>query len=208
MKQLIIFLSCLSFILACNKRRDEVFHIKAINPVTGLPYAGLRWNIFATKTGNDGEKIVLEKEGILDGNGEAFISLKVKTNHTYNIGCNLPENNCYFNKSNITYAYQDPKKPDFIFEFAPCAQFKLSVINANCNGPTDKIEFRRTWNVDQVLLNYVTREGCDNFYGDYFGLPMGSYTYDWKVTRNGVTNSYDSTFYLNENQSFEFNLNY
>jgi hypothetical protein len=39
--------------ISCNKKRT--LHIKAINAVTGEPYAGLTYGIVATKTGIVGE---------------------------------------------------------------------------------------------------------------------------------------------------------
>jgi hypothetical protein len=208
-----IFTAIIVFLLiSCRQKREEIFHIKAINPVTMLPYAGLEWGVSATKTGYDGEKQVYEKSGVLDANGEAWLTLKVKEGRTYNIGCIKPANTCYVKQIKFTYAVQDPAKPTFLFEFAPCAILKLKIKNISCSGPADyfKLTFLGT-EVDPTYFNGATIKeeyGCYELESDFSNVPMGERYYKWEVTKNGFTNTYFDTVDLAAGETRIFQINY
>jgi hypothetical protein len=105
---------------------------------------------------------------------------------------------------------QDPAKPTFLFEFAPCAYFTLSVNNTSCQGPNDKILYHLKPSYIPVY-NYITPQeefGCySNTFIEY-KIPYGPWSVTWQVTKNGVQTDHDSTFYLDENEHYNFNLNY
>jgi hypothetical protein len=84
MKLTLIILSII-LALSCGKKKERVLHLKAINPVTGEALPGLAWGVSATRTGYDGEKLVFDKNGTLDANGEASLTVKLKDAWTYNI---------------------------------------------------------------------------------------------------------------------------
>jgi hypothetical protein len=206
MKKIITIGLILMIIIGCGKK--ATVHIKAINAVTGEPYAGLAYGITATKTVSNGEKKVFEVTGFLDANGEAYVPIRVKTGRTYNVGTAKPPNYCYDKQPSYSFGKEDIPNLDFQFEYAACANLKLEINNINCQGPTDEIKFRRLWLHQNATNNFVTQTGCFSFTGEFFQLPIGNYKYEWEVTRNGLTTYHDSLFTLTENQFYTFVLNY
>lgn len=192
--------------VSCGKK--ATVHIKAINTVTGEPYAGLAYGITATSSGFNGEKKVFEETGTLDANGEAYVSVRVKTGRTYSVGTSKPPNMCYDKSIQYTFGKEDLPNLDFQFEYAECANFNLEIHNVNCQGPSDTFTYKRKWlNGDDQGI-FQTQTGCYNFAGNFIQLPIGSYKYEWEVTRSGVTTFHDSLFSLSENQYYTFVLNY
>lgn len=154
-----------------------------------------------------GEEFTTVATGTLDNNGEAYITKKLSKRFSYAVRVEEPPNTCYNKKIAFNFANQETVF-ECPFEFAECAYLKLNINNTNCIDANDEINFRRIWLHSSELYNYVQRFGCYNFSGDYFAIPMGNYKYEWIVTKNGVTNYFDSTFTLNENQYYEFTINY
>ncbi|MBU2019366.1 MAG: hypothetical protein KJ941_06955 [Bacteroidetes bacterium] len=209
MKQIFLFIFCLGLLFSCVKKREEIFHIKAINPVTGAPYAGLEWGVSATKTGANGEKKVYEEGGTLDANGEAFLTLKVKGERTYNIGCKKPGNTCYVKQISFTYAVQDAPKPTFLFEFAPCAYMKFKIANQNCEGPNDKLSYEDRFNYTDWRIGTYGIFGCfQNESNGYDAVPAGLRIYRWRVERSTGTTEYIDSIYLNAGDSGIFEMYY
>jgi hypothetical protein len=180
--------------ISCGKK--ATVHIKAINVVTGEPYAGLTYGIVATKSGLNGEKKVFEETGILDANGEAYVSVRVKTGRTYSVGTSKPPNMCYDKSIQYTFGKEDLPNLDFKFEYAECANLKLDIENINCQGPTDKMNFQFKNNYSNYNGWSTDRLGCYTYLSpEYFQIPAGWIIYQWKVDRAGtMTNFMDSIF--------------
>ncbi|MFA7274902.1 MAG: hypothetical protein WC044_13610 [Crocinitomicaceae bacterium] len=208
MKKTIVFLFIFLFATACNKKRT--LHIKAINAVTGEPYAGLAYGISATTTGIGGEKKVYDHKGTLDANGEAFVTLRVRGNRTYNVGCTKPPNTCYVKDINFSFGKEDKTKNDFQFEYAECGYIQLKVKNISCYDANDKIFFnlKPSYTDPNYKIIQMTKLGCFDFEFIDEPVPYGPWIATWQVTKNGVTSNYDSTFYINENQHYYFLLEY
>lgn len=207
-------LGILFFLTAsCNKKRT--LHIKAINAVTGEPYAGLAYGISATTTGIGGEKKVYDHNGTLDANGEAFVTLRVRGNRTYNVGCTKPPNTCYVKDINFSFGKEDKTKNDFQFEYAECANMKLKINNVNCQGPNDHFKLyylgRQVGGQGAIFNGGLTVDemGCYSFeWPEFSQVPIGERYYKWEVTKNSVTNVFYDTINLVENQYFVYQINY
>jgi hypothetical protein len=202
---LFILLGSLLF-SSCGKKRS--IHITATNAATGERYAGLQYFIVSSTTGADGEKYKTEKSGFLNENGEASEIIREKQYRTYAVRVVEPENSCYNKVITMYFGSPNDKNGHFNFEFAPCSYLKLHVHNTNCIDINDEIKFRRLWISGGETNNFLIQGGCFQYDGEYFSLPAGSYKYEWQVTKNGVTNNYESSFQLDENQYFDFNLDY
>jgi hypothetical protein len=207
MNKITILLSILLlFTIACNKKRT--LHIKAINAVTGEPYAGLAYGISATTTGIGGEKKVYDHKGTLDANGEAFVTLRVRGNRTYNVGCTKPPNTCYVKDINFSFGKEDKTKNDFQFEYAECATMQRKVKNVNCFDANDKIEITIQNTVNSLLPNPWVLNGCSEYETVPTLVPIGTYNLKWVVTKNGVSTTYNDSFVLNENDFKYHTINY
>ena len=202
----LLFPACFATITSCGKKRT--FHIKAVNPVTGIPYAGLQYKITATKTGGNGEKKVFEEIGNLDSNGEAMVQLKVKPNRTYNIGCKEPPNTCYTKDIKFTYGIEDEANPTFQFEYAECANLKLDIENINCLGPDDKMNFQFRNSYNSFNGWSTDRLGCYSYESDYFQIPAGWIIYEWKVDRSGIATNFLDSIFISANANGTFVMNY
>ena len=208
MKKLVIVSLLLLATISCGKK--ATVHIKAINAVSGEPYSGLAYGITATRTGNNGEKLVYEERGFLDANGEAYVPIRVRTGRTYNVGITDPPNTCYVNNIKYTFGKEDIPNLDFQFEFAECGFLQLKVKNISCFNSNDVITFNtQPLNLDGYNnINPQTKTGCyDNEFIDS-QVPYGPWIATWQVTKNGITTNHDSTFYINENQHYYFLLEY
>lgn len=192
-------------VVSCKKERT--IHISAKNVVTGLSYPGLTYYVVQKKTGLDGEEFKTMATGTLNADGEAFLTMKLKKEHSYVVRVEEPSNICYFNELAFHFANQESNF-NAHFEYAECGNLKLEVQNINCEGPGDEIFFNRTWLEKNSYGNGVTKEGCFSFEGDFFELPEGQYLYEWEVTRNGNTTYHDSLFYINKDEMYTFLLEY
>lgn len=207
----IITLFIIIFLLGCSKSKERILHIKAIDPVSNDVLPGLEWKVKATKTKffGDGEKGVFEETGVLDGNGEAEAAVILKDGWTYNIIVTEPEETCY-NPSPVLHI-TDPQSLDqnFLFQFASCATYNLSVNNVNCQNSDDQIDISiQPENFSYEFLPPITLYGCVSKTYNTSKIPYGKWIVEWNVTRNGNTTHYDSTFYLAKNGHINFNINY
>ncbi len=201
-----LIISLIFLLFSCKK--EENIHIVALNPVTGEHYAGLTYYLVQQKTTSNGEENTTLKTGTLNSNGEAIFTIKLNRKHAYVIRVEEPENTCY-NKS-IQMYLDSPYDEDgkFTFEFAPCGNLKFSIHNVGCIDGSDLLKYKRIWTVKNESTNTNSVNGCYQYEGQYFTLPVGEYRYEWEVTKNGITSFYDSTFVINENQFFDFTINY
>lgn len=210
MKNITIAILILSLLSLSSCGKKSTIHIKAINAVTGEPYSGLEYAIIATKTGGNGEKIVFEKRGALNENGEAMVAIRVRTGRTYNVGTSKPPNYCFDSQIQSTFGKEDPANPTFQFEYAECGFLQLKVKNVSCFDSNDKIVFN-TQPVNLPSYNNInpqTKFGCyENEFVDS-QVPFGPWIATWEVTKNSVTTIHDSTFYINENEHYYFLLEY
>jgi hypothetical protein len=194
-------------VISCNKQRT--FHIKAINAVTGQAYAGLAYSVTATKTAANGEKLVYDHKGFLDANGEAYVTLKVKTGRTYNIGCTKPFNTCYVKNINFTYGQEDEANPTFQFEYAECGYLNFQMENVNCQGPNDQMYYRDRYSYQEWGEFDYPIFGCFvNLNNNFNPVPEGLRIFNWKVVRSGVTTEYIDSLYITAGQNASIFLTY
>ncbi|MCT4562599.1 MAG: hypothetical protein N4A41_14620 [Crocinitomicaceae bacterium] len=202
----------LTLLFSCGKKKERVLHLKAINPATGQVYPGLPWRVTATTTAGSGEKKVFDKEGNLDANGEATLTVKLKNSWTYNIRVVEPENTCYNKQITMHITEPEKKEQNFLFEFAPCAKFKLKVKNTSCTGPNDhfKLIFLGKEVDPSYLYGATVKEeyGCYEWESNFSDVPMGEIYYKWEVTKNGITNIFYDTVDLSEGETRIFEINY
>ena len=207
MKKIILISLLLMISIGCGKKRT--LHIKATNAVTGEPYSGLAYGVSGTKTSTNGEKQVYDHNGFLDENGEAYVTLKVKTGRTYNIGCTKPPNSCYVKDIKFTYAIQDEANPTFQFEYAECGFLRERITNVSCFGPSDYMILNTSNQVNSLGASGWEFFGCNGYFTEeYSKVPIGKYYHKWVVTKNSVTTTFYDTINLLENQYISFDVDY
>ncbi len=202
----IVFLLCVGLLFSCGKKRT--IHIKAVNAATGQSYAGLEYRVASSRTAANGEKYRTEASGVLDGNGEAMVTIKQKTGRTYSVRVVEPANTCY-NKE-ITQYFDSPYDVNgtFTFEFAECAILQRKVKNINCIDANDKIEIYIDNTVHSLISTPWTLNGCADYTTVPTQVPIGTYTLHWIVTKNNISNDYYDTFTLQENENKLYEIDY
>ena len=202
---LFLFLFLVGF-TSCKKK--HTVHIKAVNAVTGAPYAGLPYSIKGTKTSTNGEKLVFEHNGTLDNNGEAAPNVKVNENLTLHVGVTKPNNTCYTKDINFFWDAKASQNPSFLFEYAECATWQQKVTNTNCFDTNDKIEITVSNTVNSLSTNPWVLNGCADYETVVTQVPIGTYNLQWVVTKNGVSSTFNDSFILQENEFKYHTINY
>ena len=205
-----IYLLLFFFLVAITScKKKHTVHIKAVNAVTGDPYAGLPYSINGTKTSTNGEKLVFEHNGTLDDNGEAAPNIKVNENLTFNVGVTKPPNNCFQKDIKFFWDAKAKPNPTFQFEYAECAYMNLKMENVNCQGPDDAMEYRDRYSYTEWGNFDYPIFGCfQNLSNDFKAVPAGLRIFNWKVTRAGVTTEYQDSLFLNPGQNGSIYLTY
>jgi hypothetical protein len=210
MKKNIFWAFIIFALFSCGKKQE--IKISAVNPVTGEVYAGLKYEIIKETTGAFQENYKTVAQGTLNENGQAIESLRLK-NSSYLIRIETPENNCYKVPHDITFAKGD-KSFDFKFELAPCASYKKKITNINCLGSSDYFVLYymgRQLTGNEGLVGKVDREGqgCFEYEStEYSHIPIGAHYYKWEVTRNGSTDTFYDTLYLEAGEYKTYEINY
>jgi hypothetical protein len=209
MKVLVIVL-CAAMLLACKKPRT--IKIIAKNAVTEEPYAGLSYSVVSSRTTADGEKYRTEAEGVLNENGEATEEIKVKTGRSYSVRIGKLDNICYHNELDQYFDSPYDVEGTFTYRFAECAYLKRQIVNINCGGAADTM---RVYTQHSILeyLNFNNSEwfhlGCANYQATSFSnVPMGQFIHKWLVTRNGLTETFYDTIYLEAGEYKTYNIDY
>ena len=207
MKKLIL-LSILILLAACGKPRT--IKIIAENVVTGTRYAGLSYKVVSSKTTGNGEKYQTEAAGVLNENGEAVVDIKVKKGRSYSVRIGALENICYHNELDQYFESKYDVNGTFTYKFAECAYLIENIENLNCQGASDHMVYFLKNSVNSLgSSNGWEFNGCALFNGtSYSKVPIGHYYHEWHVTKNGVTNIFYDTTYLQENEYKIYNLNY
>jgi hypothetical protein len=205
--RVLIILFSVFLIVACGKKNQ--IKVTAKNAATGEGYADLGFRIFEVKpyTTPTGEVQDLVYEGNFNANGEAVADILLK-NRSYVITTVSPGPMCYINNTQYFF-HRDDENLKFDFRFAPCAYLKLKIENVNCEGG-DKLVLYQGNQIGSFNFNQPwEHNGCafweSNGYSD---IPMGEQYYRWEVTRNGVTEEFHDTIYLEENEYKVYEINY
>ncbi|GAA0875984.1 hypothetical protein GCM10009118_23930 [Wandonia haliotis] len=196
------------FLFSCTKK--ETLRVSVVNVVTGEPVVGNTISIveiFNVSDGVSGSKTKDFYSGQTNSEGVLYVTEKFNENRRYEVFVGqFPEEHCYLNRMGYTWSVGEAT--DLAFEYAPCAYLKLKIENVNCLSEEDEIFYRRFWLSGGESTNGVSQYGCFSYIGNYFDVPMGEYRYEWEVTRNGVTNYYDTAFSINAGGYYDLEINY
>lgn len=208
MKTLFVILFFGLLLFSCGKERSIT--IKAINAATGQAYAGLEYRVASSRTGINGEKYRTEASGVLDANGMAVVNIKQKKGRTYSVRVVEPANNCYNKEATQYFDSPFDVNGTFTFEFAECAYLNININNLNCQGITDKMNFRSKYSYTEWESWSTDRLGCYSVSSiEPIKVPSGWRIYNWSVNRNGnITNYFDSIFLSPGSVNGIININY
>ncbi len=211
-KVLYIFFALLLF--SCNKK--ETLKISVKNVVTGEPVVGNTISIveiFNVSDGVSGSKTKDFYSGQTNSEGVLYVTEKFNKNRRYEVFVGqFPEEHCYLNRMGYTWSVGEAT--DLAFEYAPCAYLKWRIENVNCSGITDN--FKLFHEGSTIGFNNFAQgnpiregEGCYFYEASKFSdVPMGERYYRREVTRNGITEIFYDTIYLNAGEFYTYEINY
>jgi len=199
---------CLVLIVtvSCKKKHNVIIQAEDYINGDGSAYAGMAFSIAQSRPAWNQDKVTNVYQGVLDENGHAAFDLKMHKDWSYILSINQPDGICH---GGVTFHYLENEDNNLVnFNYAKCSYLKFSIENTSCIDTEDKIVYRRDWLTGNEIGPSVTQMGCFQFEGDYFEIPAGQYSYDWEVTKNSVTNYFDTTFTVGAGDSLTYLLEY
>ena len=190
------------------------------NYSSGSHYANIRYNVVETRIGFGlGKKAKLIVADNLDSNGHAEFTLKMKSNYNYSLAFARPDDICYNNVPFEHFLNQNETN-NLDFEYAACGYVSVPTNNVNCEGDDDKMQYKYYYSDDsEVYLNRgfsnssswsenTFVNGCISYSGGFESVPSGNYTFEWRVIRPSGTTTGTDTFYVGENDTTTYILEY
>lgn len=200
MKHLIFLLISLSLVACTKFGRTHTAKGKVINPITGEGIPNAQMKILKHTLGLPGGlKSVKEATSDADGNYE----ISKSGLNSYSLRCELASDyykiGWYDNGEKIATASSDlalkmGKTKNVDYYAVPYGEMTLTINNINCLGPADSMQFCKKYQFDDTFESYSTyRLGCYYYNSEPFLVPIGSYIFKTKVTRNNlITYVYDT----------------
>ena len=222
-KSLSIFFILLLF--SCAKDGKNIYvEGRVVNPVTGEGIPNIKmelWKLTATVSGSgiDGKivkEVMTDDQGnfVLDHNGSLFnaylVRLTYELDNTNGIGYHRV--GWKDANGNILQGHNlEVDKGQYMnvrYELVPYAEFKVDAHNVNCFDQTDTMLLYKQNQIGSLQEGPWIYPGCNSFLGGYNKVPMGKIYFSWHVIRNGITNIYSDTIYLDEGEQETFTINY
>ncbi len=200
---------------SCTKiGRNITVKGKVINPITGQGISGVEIKLLRSQNlqYNGGYKAI--KKVISDENGNFEINA-MRLGPIYLIPGEIGQNySLGFNYEGHYYSMKKVDKGKVMhvdYHLVPYGEIKINIHNVNCSGANDTMYFRHKWLLedDGIDIWSTPRVGCYSFNStDPYKLPMGTYFYETKVIRSGVTNYVYDTVTINETGVVTLNIDY
>jgi hypothetical protein len=223
MKHLLYSILLLTLTTGCHKKTTSIITLQLQNltdQTDGSHYANIRYNIVKTRPGYGiGKKAELIVAEDLNQNGYASFELEMNSKYNYSLAFARPDNICYTEVP--PEYYMDINETNTItFNYAPCGNVIVPTNNINCEGQTDKMQYKYyyTDNPDIYIYRGFSNSsewsentfvnGCSSFPGSYNNIPIGNYTFEWRVIRpSGITTGIDY-FTITESDTLTYELEY
>ena len=215
-KLVFISVGIAGFLFSCKKENKELttvdFHI--YNPVSGEAMTGVKVAVYELKDVTPTLSILSDSkydsnkiwEGVTDAYGKASHTFKTYKKDKYTYWHSVDENAVKGGNRKLLsqpeYAPLQKEKVNKVeYTYTVPAKFVSHFKNINCTGETNRFKFRVKRMYNTILFGWTNwsldQFGCydnitnhNNSYNDYFIT-------EYEVERNGVTNTYLDTFYIN-----------
>jgi len=216
-RSILIFFATLALI-SCKKKINV--QILARNKITGdgSVYANVKFDIVQGSGGLFDAKWETVKEGVLDENGRANFELKVKRNKDYFYTVNIehPNTICYPGIYDKYSLVTDVDNSILYIDYLPCGEIDFFINNQNCEGLNDMLYLSVKYQSDESIYSNQgfsgpipkSFSGCE-YTHKISPLPIGTYDIVWtSVKTSGLTETYSSTFVINDGQTTNFDILY
>ena len=211
-----MFVSVLLVVVsACKKefKTNTIVNFHVYNPISGEGLAGVPVRVIEQEDVSGAFQVSSEYkstviwEGITDQNGRASYTFnaKKKDKFTYwqsaDIGYITANNRKLLKQAE----FQEEKKNavnENEYTYTVPATYVLLIKNVNCLSQNDRFRYRVDWLYNTGLVGW-SNWSLDQF-GCYESLNVTTgfndyLIYEYEVERNGITNTYLDTFYINPN---------
>ena len=211
-------IALISFILllGCTKF-GKTYRVKGrvLNPVTGQGIQGAEVRIYKNTMELPGgskmqKSAITDSEGNFDMSKLAFRTDKISVysfpGEYYPIG--WTQNN---GQSFDMPALKMGKTMHADFYAVSYGNLILNINNVNCSGAGDVMNFHKKWVGFTDFENSYSspREGCYSYTSPYpFQIPIGTYVYETKVVRSGITSFVYDTVTVAETGVSTINIDY
>ena len=219
------FILLLALVLFSCKKKTYIT-IQAENYITGegSDYAGATYYVVESYTPLFEVKSKQVATGTLDENGHAAFEIKANGNRKYKISLTQPENVCYTAFRNYQ-SLDEGADNVFNFKYGTCGYARIPFENINCVDESDNFHYTFYSAIDPYIYIYrgyiggpaddyhwnnevSFASGCIERFGRADPVPIGSYIIDWRVSRGTDTTYGTDTFYVNENDTTTYLIEY
>jgi hypothetical protein len=214
MKQILLFLFAILLITSCAKKRTAVVKGRVLNPVTGEGISNAKITIYHSKLTSYDNEIKVDAQTFSASDGSFEISSKGFK--AYELACVL-EGDYYYLRWLVDGEYKSSFQPlegktqEVDFHAVPYGELQINIMNTNCFDNNDELSIYRTHSISGFydnVPNPAIYNGCIDQVGNKNKAPMGWYKFHGTVTKNGIETSIADSIYLNEGQTFTWNINY
>jgi hypothetical protein len=103
---------------------------------------------------------------------------------------------------------QKRKTMEMDFHLVPYGEYQIIVNNINCENLNDTIIINQQNQVNSFFDSDWILSGCDGYTTTFSKVPMGNIFISWTVIRNGISESFLDTVFLNDGAQLVYELNY
>jgi hypothetical protein len=223
MRKLMLLYLFSVLLLSCTKEGSVVsVEGRVYNPLTNEGVEGIEVKLIRSKAGGapgaQSAGYTAEDATVSDANGlyqlkgtlGRSLEFYVKSSDYFAIG--IGNNNISGEPSEFsTIGLKSGKHNKVDFWVVPYGQLRMKITNVDCQGEEDEMQYRfkrpfKDW------VNYWSNiaYGCFS-YNDpntFIKVPMGWNSFEWRVTKNGITNYFVDSIYVTENGENIFEINY
>ncbi len=216
--KIIFGLSLLFALSTCTKfGKNVTVKGRVLNPLTGEGIPDVDVVLIRNTFGQLPGGIKIIKSVTTDANGNFELSkftlsqpvIRVDTRGLYyNIGWWNGDSYSTFQK----YPVKIGKTMKMEYHAVPYGTMQIYYKNSACFDSNDQLKlYFDGGKYDNYMLNpglFTTLDGCIDVLSSVIKGTMGEKYFHWEVTKNGITNTYYDTIFINENQNTILNVVY
>ncbi len=189
---------------------------RVMNPVTGEGIEGAEVKLLKIVGSYDSNYKTI-KSAITDASGNFELDkytwsspvVRCETGDLYQLGWTKDGGQTFID--NFELEVKKGKTTNADFYVVPYGNLILNIQNVNCGGSGDTMYFRKKWlGFTDFEGSYSTpRTGCYSYTSpSAFQVPMGTYVYEMKVIRSGITSYVYGTIVVPETGVVTINIDY
>jgi hypothetical protein len=197
---------------SCKKLgKNTVIKGRVLNPITGEGIEGAKLSIYRYVSFTLPADVKVLNETYSDANGNFELHTNKSSMKVYYVGCAIDAGNYYsldWQGSNLSKAGKNAfivekgKTMHVDFHAVPYGKLQRHIKNVNCTSENDqnKIYYDGAeYNDNLYSIGLLTTlDGCIDITTTPLKISSGNKYFHWEVTKNGVTNTYYDTIFVED----------